>query len=209
MKQEISKAVRSKQAVIDNAVQMAAYLNQSEVCDKADSNIHSAKHKARIVKLVNTIERKDVPALIPLKGTRKFHNVRAFGCGKIIARKRSCFCSYCEGKEGGFCPNKKMTGQWVTHQLEAKKKPKEQKGKKETVSYKEKDMDMPSILPSRRKRKTGISTTFKPKASEKLMKCTHSKFLVAWLRKASTTLTLCRFHYTLKMHQKTWYLLKL
>ena len=136
-----------------------------------------------------------------------------------MARKRSCFCSYCEGKEGGFCPNKKMTGQWVTHQLEAKKKPKEQKGKKETVSYKEKDLDMPSILPSRRKRKTGISTTCKPIVSEnltserrdffskiqsvltkvksfevfckkcfcwkkyKLMKCTHSKFLVAWLKK--------------------------
>ena len=67
IKQEISKAVCSSQAVIDNAVQMAAYLKQSEVSDKADSNIHSAKHKARIVKLVNTIERKDLPALIPLK----------------------------------------------------------------------------------------------------------------------------------------------
>ena len=112
-KQVVGRAVNGGQVVIQDAKDMAVFLQNTY------SNMPSGcvDHKISAFIYVPWIDRSQGDkASTAVKGTRKLHQVKAGGPGVLLTRALACFCPKCiEGK--GECDNLLYTKQWQMHTL--------------------------------------------------------------------------------------------
>ena len=100
LKSLCDRAVRSGNAMIRNAEEMARYLTENHQKQSEDECLHSRRHIIYVSTGEINRARQDRTVLKTVQGTLGIHMVKGIRPGEIQTRKLSCFCPGCEGEDG-------------------------------------------------------------------------------------------------------------
>jgi hypothetical protein len=107
VKTVVTNAVKSRQAVVQNAKDFHNFCNQNLVIKPG-----LCVHQIRTFHLVPRVKRKDHNSLKTIPGTRKLHAVRPVAEGILETRNASCFCKHCRMSQYDKCLQKQYVNSW-------------------------------------------------------------------------------------------------
>ncbi len=121
VKQKCAMAVIRQEAVIRNARDMYNYLQQNFT----QSTRTNSEVKRRVFFYIEGDITRKGRAFQPVPENRKIHSIQSQGNGKLLIRKRSCYCDHCIVKDYDNCTNKDMVDSWVEHEMTKVSEPSE------------------------------------------------------------------------------------
>ena len=126
LKKSAMGAVRSRQVIISDALDLFNYGKGKLTLPKVDADRHSHTKRTFLYVKKGDIprERKDRTEVKCVPKTRSIHCVRGMQPHVVTSKERSCFCEVCAATQSDDqqeCPNASLTGQWVTASLLTRK----------------------------------------------------------------------------------------